>query len=158
MRTIGLEQSPAYFSRIACSASKTPSRVSSCQRTQSLSQPRSIISVDSYGFRERSRERSTSPFEGETLRVPPRRRDSGSASNDRSRSRSLSPPRRKYPDSIWKKQMICDIVSYISNLHTPFDFAIGCGIPSCIVWRIIEDNYPSYDNISLEDCVDCLVA
>ena len=139
MLTIGLEQSPAYFSRRACSASRTPSRVSSHQRSQSLSQPRSIISVDSQG----SRERSTSPFEDKTQRVPPRRRDSGSASNDRGRSRSPSPPRRKYPDSIWKRQMrpmpvehskfIWDIVSYISNLQAFFDFAIGCGIPSHIV-------------------------
>ena len=52
MQTIGLEQSPAYFSRKAHSASRTPSRVSSCQRTQSLSQPRSIISVNSHGSRE----------------------------------------------------------------------------------------------------------
>ena len=33
MWTIGLEQSPAYFSRNAHSASRTPSRVSSCSRT-----------------------------------------------------------------------------------------------------------------------------
>ena len=33
MQTIGLEQSPAYFSRRASSASRTPSRVSSHQRT-----------------------------------------------------------------------------------------------------------------------------
>ena len=33
VQTVGLEQSPAYFSRRACSASRTPSRVSSHQRT-----------------------------------------------------------------------------------------------------------------------------
>ena len=33
MQTIGLEQSPAYFSRRAHSVSRTPSRVSSCSRT-----------------------------------------------------------------------------------------------------------------------------
>ena len=33
MRTIGLEQSPAYFSRRACSASRMPSRVSSHRRS-----------------------------------------------------------------------------------------------------------------------------
>ena len=55
MWTIGLEQSPAYLSRRAHSASRTPSRVSSYSRTQSLSQPRSIISVDSTRSRERSR-------------------------------------------------------------------------------------------------------
>ena len=75
MWTIGLEQSPAYFSRSAHSASRTPSRVSSHQRPRSLSQARSIISVDSHGSRERSRKRSTSPFENGIQRVPPKRRD-----------------------------------------------------------------------------------
>ena len=143
MWTIGLEESPAYFSRRAHSASRIPSRVSSHQRTQSQSQPRSIISVDSCGSRERSRGRSTSPFEDGTQRVPPWRGDSGPASDDGGRSRSPSPPRRKYPDLIWKRQMrtmpiehskfIWDIVSYISNLQAFLDFAIGCGIPSHIV-------------------------
>ena len=163
MRTIGLEQSPAYFSRRTHSASRMPSRVSSCWRSQSLSQQRSIISVDSQGSRGRSRERSTSPFGDNTQKVNPRRRDSGSASNNRGRSRSPSPPGRKYPDPIWKRQMrtmpvehskfIWDIVSYISNLQVVFDFAIGCGIPSCIVQRAIKDNDPSDDDISLEDFV-----
>ena len=61
MQTIGLEQGPAYFSRRDRSASGRPSRVSSCSRTQSMSKPRSIISVDSTRSRERSRERSPSP-------------------------------------------------------------------------------------------------
>ena len=46
-----------------------------------------------------------------------------------------------------------DIVSYISNLQASFDFAIGCGIPSHMVRKAIEDNDPSDDDISLEDCV-----
>ena len=50
-------------------------------------------------------------------------------------------------------KFIWDIVSYISNLQAFFDFAIGCGIPSCIVQRTIEDNDPSDDDIYLEDCV-----
>ena len=50
-------------------------------------------------------------------------------------------------------KFIWDIVSYISNLQAFFDFAIGCGIPSHIVQRAIEDNDPSDDDISLEDCV-----
>ena len=33
------------------------------------------------------------------------------------------------------------------------DFAIGCGIPSRIVRKTIEDNDPSDHDISLEDCV-----
>ena len=50
-------------------------------------------------------------------------------------------------------KFIWDIVSYISNLQAFFDFALGCGIPSCIVQRAIEDNDPSDDDISLEDGV-----
>ena len=50
-------------------------------------------------------------------------------------------------------KFIWDIVSYISNLQAFFDFAIGCGIPSRIVQRAIEDSDPSDDDISLEDCV-----
>ena len=46
-----------------------------------------------------------------------------------------------------------DIVSYISNLQAFFDFAIGCGIPSHMVRKAIEDNDPSDDDISLEECV-----
>ena len=44
-------------------------------------------------------------------------------------------------------------MSYISNLQAFFDFALGCGIPSCIVQKAIEDNDPSDDDISLDDCV-----
>ena len=46
-----------------------------------------------------------------------------------------------------------DIVSYISNLQAFFDFAIGCGIPSHVVRKAIEDNDPSDGDISLEECV-----
>ena len=46
-----------------------------------------------------------------------------------------------------------DIVSYISNLQAFFDFTIGCGIPSHMVRKAIEDNDPSDDDISLEECV-----
>ena len=143
MQTVGLEQSPAYLSRRAHSASRNPSRIGSSSRTQSLSQPRSIISVDGTRSREKSRERSMSPWVSRTQKVPSRRRDSGPASNDGGRSRSPSPPRRRYPDPIWKRQMrtmpeehskfLWDIVSYISNLQAFFDFALGCGIPSHIV-------------------------
>ena len=66
MRAMGLEQSPAYFSR----------------RNPSISQPRSTISM------KRSQ------------KVPPRRRDSGSASQSGDRSRSPTPPTRRLPDPI----------------------------------------------------------
>ena len=44
-------------------------------------------------------------------------------------------------------------MSYISNLQAFFDFAIGCGIPSHIGQKTIEDNDPSDDDISLDDCI-----
>ena len=163
MQTIGLEQSPANFSRRERSASRTPSRVSSHGRTRSLSQPMSIISMDSIRSKDRSRERSSSPFVSRTQKVPPRRRDSGLASHVGDRSRSPSPPGRRYPDSIWKQQMrtmpvehskfIWDIVSFISSLQAFFDFTLGCGIPSRIVQKVIKDNDPSDNDISLDECV-----
>ena len=147
VQAMGLQQSPAYFT----------TRENSRNRARSLSHPRSISGRD----RQRSRERSTSPIGKRAQRVPPRRRDSRSASSDRGRSRSPSTP-RVYPDPIWKRRMrampvehskfIWDIVSYISNLQAFFNFAIGCGIPSHIVQRTIEDNDPSDDDISLEEC------
>ena len=50
-------------------------------------------------------------------------------------------------------KFIWDVVSYISNLQVFFDFALGCGIFSCVVHRAIKDNDPVDDNISLDDCV-----
>ena len=50
-------------------------------------------------------------------------------------------------------KFIWDIVFYISKLQAFFDFAIGCGIPSCIVQKAIEDNDPSDDDIYLDNCV-----
>ena len=44
-------------------------------------------------------------------------------------------------------------MSYISNLQDFFDFALGCGIPSHIVCKTIEDNDPSDNDVSLDDCV-----
>ena len=48
-------------------------------------------------------------------------------------------------------KLIWDIVSYISNLQAFFDFALGCGISSRIVRKVVEDNDPSDDDISLND-------
>ena len=119
--------------------------------------------MDSTRSRNRSRERSPSSWVSRTQKVHPRRRDSGSASCVGDRSRSPSPPGRRHPDPIWKRQMrtmptehskfMWDIVSYISNLQAFFDFALCCGLPSCIVHRAIEDNDPADDDISLDDCV-----
>ena len=55
--------------------------------------------------------------------------------------------------SVEHSKFMWDIVSYISNLQAFFDFALGCGIPSCIVHRAIEDNDPSDEDISLDDFV-----
>ena len=52
-----------------------------------------------------------------------------------------------------QSKFIWDTVSYISNLQAFFDFALGCGIPSHIVRKAIEDNDPSDDDISLDDCI-----
>ena len=147
-----LEQSPAYLSK----------GLNSRNRTRSVSQPGSGSGKHSIRSRERSREKSTSPYCTRTQRFPPSRRDSRSASKDIGRSRSPSVP-KLCSDPIWKRRMrampvehskfIWDVVSYISNLQAFFDFAIGCGIPSHIVRKAIEDNDPSDDDISLEECV-----
>ena len=50
-------------------------------------------------------------------------------------------------------KFLWDIVSYISKLQGFFDFALGCNIPNHIVRRAIEDNDPSDDNVSLDNCV-----
>ena len=44
-------------------------------------------------------------------------------------------------------------VLHLKPTNALFDFAIGCGIPSHIVRKAIEDNDPSDGDISLEDCV-----
>ena len=149
---MGLEQSPAYLSK----------GLNSRNRARSVSQPGSGSGRHSIRSRERSREKSTSPYCTRTQRVPPSRRNSRSTSKDRGRSRSPSVP-KVCSDPIWKRRMrampvehskfIWDIVSYISNLQAFCDFAIGCGIPSHIVRKAIEDNDPSDDDISLEECV-----
>ena len=152
VQAMGLEQSPAYLSR----------GLNSRNRARSVSQPGSCSGRHSIRSRERSREKSTSPYCTRTQRGPPSRRDSRSASKDRGRSRSPSVP-KVCSDPIWKRGMrampvehskfIWDIVSYISNLQAFFDFVIGCGIPSHIVRKAIEDNDLSDDDISLEECV-----
>ena len=143
---MGLEQSPAYLSK----------GLNSRHRARSVSQAGSGSGRHSIRSRERSRKKSTSPYCTRTQRVPPSRRDSRSASKDRGRSRYPSVP-KVCSDPTWKRRMrampvehskfIWDIVSYISNLQAFF------GIPSHIVRKAIEDNDPSDDDISLEECV-----
>ena len=91
IRAVGLEQSPAYFSRRVRSMSRTPDRE---DRARSFSQPRSTSSPGSFRSREHSRDRSMSPFQNRNQRVlSSRRRKSGPASiGSRSRSPSRSPP------------------------------------------------------------------
>ena len=143
VQAVGLEQSPAYFTR----------NMKSIHRAKSAPHRRH------FGTREKSREKSPSPYCNRVQRVPPSRRDSRSSSRDRSRSKS--PP--VYTVSIWISRMRCmpmehskfvwDIVSYITSLQAFFDFAIGCGIPNHIVRKAIEDNDPRDGDISLDNCV-----
>ena len=123
IRAMGLEQSPAYFSRRVRSMSRTPDRE---DMARSLSQLRSTSSPGSFRSREHSRDRSMSPFQGSNQRVlPPRRRESESASIG-GRSRSPSPSKRRCPKPVWQQQMrtlpvehskfIWDTVSYITSL------------------------------------------
>ena len=157
---MGLEESPAYFSRRVRSMSRTPDRE---DRARSLSQPRSTSSPGSFRSRKHSRDRSLSPFQGSNQRVqPPRRRESESASIG-GRSRSPSSSKRRCPKPVWQQQMrtfpvehskfIWDTVSYITSLQAFFDFVAGCDIPVHIVRRAIEDNDPSDGEVSLENCV-----
>ena len=101
IRAVGLEQSPAYFSRRVRSMSRAPDRE---DRARSLSQPRSTSSPGSFRSREHSRDRSMSPFQGSNQRVlPPRRRESESTSiggRSRSPSRFPSPSKRRCPKHV----------------------------------------------------------
>ena len=143
VQAVGLEQSPAYFTK----------RTKTVHRTKSA--PHRRCSRE----RANSREKSPSTYYTGNNRVPPNSRDSRSASRDRSRSKSPS----KQPAPMWASKLRCmplehtkflwDIVSYISNLQGFFDFALGCNIPNHIVRRAIEDNDPSDGNVSLDNCV-----
>ena len=50
-------------------------------------------------------------------------------------------------------KFLWDIVSYITKLQGFFDFARGCNIPNHIVQKAIEDNDPSDEDASLDNCV-----
>ena len=171
-RAVGLEQSPAYFSRRVRSMSRTPDKE---DRARSCSQPRSTSSPGSFRSREYSRDWSMSPFQNKTQRaLSSKRRNSGFASSgSRSRSRSpaksppytpsRSPSRKKCPKPVWQQQMralplehskfIWDTVSYITSLQAFFDFAAVCDLPVHMVRRAIEDNDPSDGEVSLGNCV-----
>ena len=174
IRAIGLELSPAYFSRRVRSMARTPDRE---DRVRSCSWPRSTSSPGSFRSREYSRDRSMSPFQNRNQRVlSSRRRKSGFATiggRSRSRSPARSPPytpsrsqsplKRRCPKTVWQQQMrslpvehskfIWNTVSYITSLQAFFDFAAGCDLPVHIVRRAIEDNDPSDGEVSLENCV-----
>ena len=108
---VGLEQSPFYFTK----------------NTKSTHRAKSPPHRRYSGTREKSREKSPSPYCNRVKRVLPSKRDSRSSSRDRSRSRSPS----KHPIPIWIRRMRCmpmehnkfmwDIVSYITNLQAFFD-------------------------------------
>ena len=145
VQAVGLEQSPAYFTR----------------KMKSMPSAKSAQHRRHFGTREKSREKSPSPYSHRVQRVevPPSRRDSRSSSRDRSRSKSPS----VYTAPVWIRRMRCmpiehskfvwDIVSYITSFQAFFDFAMGCGIPNYMVRKAIEDNDPRDGDISLDNCV-----
>ena len=143
VQAMGLEQSPAYFTR----------------KMKSMPKAKSAPHRKHSEAREKSREKSLSPYSHRVQKVPPSRRDSRSSSRDRSRSKSPSVSTAP----IWIRRMRCmpmehskfvwDIVSYITSLQAFFDFAIGCGIPNHMVRKAIEDNDPRDGDISLDNCV-----
>ena len=171
-RAVGLEQSPAYFSRRVRSMSRTPDRE---ERARSHSQHRSTSSPGSFRSREYSRDRSMLPFHNRTNRAQTSgRRNSGfTSSGSRSRYRppaksppytpSRTPSKKKGSKPVWQQQMralpieyykfIWDTVSYITSLQAFFDFAAGCDLPIHIVRRAIEDNDPSDGEVSLGNCI-----
>ena len=111
VQAMGLEQSPAYFTR----------------KMKSMPRAKSAPHRKHFEAREKSREKSPSPYNHRVQRVPPSRRDSRSSSGDRSRSKSPS----VYTEPIWVRKMSCmpiehskfvwDIVSYITSLQAFFD-------------------------------------
>ena len=125
IRAVGLELSPAHFSRRVRFMSRTPDRG---DRSRSFSQPRSTSSPGSFRSGEYTRDRSMFPFQNENKRVLlPGRRESGFASiGGRSRSPSRSPPhtpsrsptpsRRRCPKPVWQQQMRTLPVEH-SNLY-----------------------------------------
>ena len=143
VQAMGLEQSPAYTTK----------------KMKPMHRAKSAPHRNHFEAREKSREKSPSPYSHRVQRVPPSRRDSRSSSRDRSRSKSPS----VYTVPIQVRGMSCmpiehskfvwDIVSYITSLQAFFDFAIGCGIPNHMVRKAIEDNDPRDGDISLDNCV-----
>ena len=143
VQTVGLEQSPAYFTR----------------KMKSMPGAKCAPHRRHFGTREKSRKKPPSPYCHRVQRIPPSRKDSRSSSTDRSRSKSPS----VYAVPIWIRRMrcmpmehskfVCDIVSYITSLQAFFDFAIGCGIPNHMVRKAIEDNDPRDGDISLDNYV-----
>ena len=143
VQAVGLEQSPAYFTR----------------KMKSMPRAKSAPHRRHFGTREKSREKSPSPDCNKVQRVPPSRRDSRSSSRDRSRSKSPSVStapiwiRRRRCMPMEHSKFVWDIVSYITSLQAFFDFAIGCGIPNHMVRKAIEENDPRDGDISLDNCV-----
>ena len=110
VQAMGLEQSPAFLT----GKMKPGPRAKSAPHR------------NYFESREKSREKSPSPYNHRVQRVPPSRRDSRSSSRDRSRSKSPS----VYTVPIWVRRMssmpiehskfVWDIVSYITSLQAFF--------------------------------------
>ena len=165
IRAVGLEQSPANFSRRVRSMSRTPDHflnpdlqvvqvVLDLESTQGTGQcPLFRIEIKGSYHQEG---KSGSASIGSRSRSPSR-------SPPHTPSRSPSPSKKRCPKPVWQQQMrslpvehskfILDTVPYITSLQAFFDFAAGCDLPVHIVRRAIEDNDPSDGEVSLENCV-----
>ena len=87
VQAMGLEQSPAYLTR----------------QIKSMPRAKSGLHRKHFEARQKSREKSPSPYIYRVQRVPPNRRDSRSSSRDRSRSKSPS----VYTEPVWVRRMSC---------------------------------------------------
>ena len=128
VQAVGLEQSPAYFTRKILRLGKNLGRSLHLPIATEYRVPPSRRDSRS-SSRDRSRSKSPSVYT-EPVWV---------------RRMSCMP--------IEHSKFVWDIVSHITSLQAFFDFAIGCGIPNHMVRKAIEDNDPRDGDISLDNCV-----
>ena len=129
---MGLEQSPAYFTK----STKTVHRAKSAPH-------RSYSRV-----RETSREKFPSPYYNKIQRAPPNLDlllEKGVGLSPYQNNQFLFGRMRGIP--MEHKNFLWDIVSYVINLQAFNDFAMGCDIPIHIVRNAIEDSDPVDGNI-----------
>ena len=142
VQAVGLEQSPAYFTR----------------NTKAVHRAKSAPHRKYSRERENSREKSPSPYHNRSHRVPPNRRDSRSAS----RSRSKSPS--KQPAPIWASKLRCmpvehtkflwDIVSYITKLQALTFWWTNSNLPA--IWKS-DKIKQGFTRMSIPSIYDCII-